>query len=242
MRIRGQRECRDCGTRWSYYDTGSVDCPACGSIRSRGLDDERTLHTRGAATLDLGDVRAAVDERPLAEVAEEAKRACRAYVRQDGFVDGGDLLPLGDGHLAARELVHVADLVGRAADRTEAEELYLLALLRAADAGERPAPDEVPDSMRAARGLAAAEAVRAYRSDVREWLAEDSRPEVRETLGRLDQHAKRVSALQGEVVPSTAESLVAAARALSAYLREGDEGELATADEHLDALASIRED
>lgn len=242
MRIRGERECRDCGTRWAYYDTGSVDCPACGSVRSRGLDDERVLHTRGAATLDLAAVRETVDETPLAEVADDAKRACRAYVRQDGFVDGGDLRPLPDVHLAARELIHAADLVGRATDHDEREELYLLALLRSADSGERPPPEEVPASLRAARGLAAAESVRAYRGEVREWLADDSRSAVREALGRLDQHAKRLEALQGDVPASTAETLVAAARALSAYLREDDEAALARAGEHLDALGSSRED
>jgi DNA-directed RNA polymerase subunit RPC12/RpoP len=31
MKIRGERECTDCGTRWSYYDTASVECPQCGS-------------------------------------------------------------------------------------------------------------------------------------------------------------------------------------------------------------------
>jgi hypothetical protein len=222
MRIRGERECRDCGTRWAYYETGSIDCPACGSVRSRGLDEERVLHTRGAATLDLTPVRDAVDDRPLAAVADDAGRACRAYVRQDGFVDGGDLRPLPDGH--------------------QREELYLLALLRSADDGERPPPGEVPASLRAARGLAAAEGVRAYRGDVRAWLEDHPHPEAREPLGRLDQHAKRLEALQGDVPPSSAETLVAAARALGTYLRDDDEAALARAGEHLDALGSIRED
>jgi hypothetical protein len=242
MRIRGERECRDCGTRWAYYETGSIDCPACGSVRSRGLDEERVLHTRGAATLDLTPVRDAVDDRPLAAVADDAGRACRAYVRQDGFVDGGDLRPRPDGPHAARELVHAADIVGRATDVDEREELYLLALLRSADDGERPPPGEVPASLRAARGLAAAEGVRAYRGDVRAWLEDHPHPEAREPLGRLDQHAKRLEALQGDVPPSSAETLVAAARALGTYLRDDDEAALARAGEHLDALGSIRED
>jgi DNA-directed RNA polymerase subunit RPC12/RpoP len=39
MKIRGERECKDCGARWSYYETGSVSCPECGSRRSVGVDD-----------------------------------------------------------------------------------------------------------------------------------------------------------------------------------------------------------
>jgi hypothetical protein len=242
MRIRGERECRDCGTRWSYYETGSVDCPDCGSIRSRGLDDERTLHTEGAATLDLDDVRTDVDSTAAAELADAAGAACREYVRQDGFLNAGELRPLDDIHLAARELAHVADVVGRTRHPTDDEELYLLALLRGADRGERPAPADVPRSLRAARGLAVAQAVRDYRHDVRAWLDGHPNPrtEAEATLTRLDQHARRVRALEGDVAPATAERLVAASRDLTAALRDGDEAALSSARDRLDRLESIR--
>lgn len=236
MRVRGERECRDCGARWSYYETGSVTCPDCGSVTSRGLDDERALHTEGAAELDLDEARAAVDERPLGEVAELAKAACRAYVRQDGFLRGGRLLTLDDTHLGARELVHVADLVGRSMALGDEEEHYLLALLGGADAGERPAPDAVPSSLRTARGLAAAESVTAYRGDLREWLDEHPHPEVDVPLGTLEQHAKRVRALQGDVPVATAVRLVAAVRDVATALREDDEAALATARDRVDRL------
>lgn len=236
MRIRGERACRDCGTEWSYYETGSVNCPSCGSVRSRGLDEERTLHTAANATLDLTEARDVVDERPLADVADAARAACREFVRRDVFVRGGELVALDDTHLAARELAHAADLVGRSRDVDEDADLYLLDLLRGADAGERPDPDAVPDSLRAARGLAAAEGVRAYRRELRDWLDDHPRSGVREPLGRLDQHAKRVLALGGEVDPVVAERLVGTARALGRYCREGEEAALATAADRLDAL------
>lgn len=263
MRIRGERECRDCGARWSYYETGSVNCPDCGSIRSRGRDEERVQHTKGAATLDLSSVRADVDERPPWELTGDAKEVCREFVRQDGFIDGGELRPLSETHLAARELIHVADLVGRSmnhAGRTvdhvgrsvdhdgrtvnldDDEELYLLSLLRDADQGERPAPDVVPDSLREARGLAVAESVRAYRREVRDWLEDHPDADVEESMVRLDQVAKRTLALQGDVRPATAERLVAATRDLATAIREDDASALAAAEDRLDRLESIGED
>ncbi|MXR22522.1 endonuclease Q family protein, partial [Halobacterium bonnevillei] len=61
MDVRGERECKSCGTRWSYFETGSVACPECGSVRSVGVG-ERSQHTDGNATLDLSDAqRAAAD-------------------------------------------------------------------------------------------------------------------------------------------------------------------------------------
>ena len=51
MKVRGRRECEACGARWSYFDTGEVTCPDCGSLHSVGLDDERALHTASTATL-----------------------------------------------------------------------------------------------------------------------------------------------------------------------------------------------
>lgn len=240
MRIRGERECRDCGTRWSYYATGSVDCPACGSIRSRGLDDERTLHTAGAGALDLSPVREAVDDAPLVDVLEDATDVCRPYVRRDGFVDEGTLRPPDDTHLAARELVHAAALGGRSRERSEAVELYLLDLLAGADAGERPDAGAVPAPLRSARGLAAAETVRAFRREVLAWL--DDAPAAREALGRLDQHAKRVAALDGDVPPATAEALVTVAREIAHSLRNDDGARLTAATDRLDGLEETRED
>ena len=244
MKIRGRRECVECGTRWSYYETASVYCPACGGIRSRGIDDERTLHTASSEELDLTEIRTALEERPLSEATEEAKEACREYVRTQGFVRGGELLDLSETYVAARELAHVADLVGRTMDLREDEEWYLLELLRGADRGERPDPDEVPRSFRAARGLAVAESVEAYRSEVRDWLDEQEELPggVADDLVTVREHATRLEALQGEVAPETAERLLAATRDLATGVREGDEDALGTARDRLDRLAELPED
>ena len=79
MRIRGERECKDCGTRWSYYETGTPSCPDCGSLRSVGVG-ERTQHTAGTAALDLSPARNYLDdgEGGLRAAAERAAAEARA--------------------------------------------------------------------------------------------------------------------------------------------------------------------
>jgi len=258
MKIRGQRECADCGARWSYYDTGSVECPDCGSLRSVGVDDERRLHTDGPAAFDLSEARELVDAKPLREVADRAGELARAYVRQRGFVRGGDLLALDDTYLAAQELRHAADVIRRGLDVGDDEEWYFLELLRSADAEDgrnRPASDEVPASMHPIRGLAAADAVGEYRTEMSDWLdaaASDERPEAtddavaetgvdpqaaRDALETLETHVKRLRALEGDVEPSTADLLVAAARDVGRYLQHGEADALASARDRLDRLA-----
>ncbi len=236
MKIRGERECTACGTRWSYYETGSVGCPACGSLRSVGVD-ERTEHTDLEVEFDLTPVRADVDEATTAELAERARDRAAAYVRRRGFVRGGELRPVDDAYLAAAELRYVGDAVAGGMYLGDREELHFLALLRGADAGERPAATAVPDSLRASRGLAYADAVEAFRRDVRRWA--DGRELAgieRAVLERLGDQVRRVRALDGDVSPRTADRLVEAAREVGVGLRDGDEGAIARASERLDGL------
>ncbi|MFC6718784.1 TFIIB-type zinc ribbon-containing protein [Natrialbaceae archaeon GCM10025810] len=235
MKIRGERECTECGTRWSYYETGSVGCPACGSLRSVGLD-ERTEHTDVRVEFDLTPVRNAIDDVSTAELADRARDACREYVRRRGFVNAGELRPLDDTYLAATELLHVADVVARGLRLDEREELYFLSLLRDADDGQRPPPEEVPRSLRSARGLAYANAAREYRRGVRTWAEDRSlvAPE-RSALELLGDHVKRLRMLEGDVPPETAETLVEAVRDLADGLH-GDETAFSRAQDRLDRL------
>lgn len=255
MRIRGRRECRDCGHRWSYYETGSVTCPSCGGVESSGLDERRRLHTASPAALDLSEVRADVEDRPIEELtadaeieeptadatiegpAADAKDRCRAYRREHGFVRGGELLELSETYLAAAELAHVADAVDRRSRLRDGERAYLLALLSGADLGDRPEPEAVPESLRAARGLAVAEAVGDYRRELLRWLGEHPDPEARAVLGEVAEHAKRLRALEGDVPPAVAEELVAAVGAVGGVLRGEEGASLAAARERLDDLA-----
>lgn len=245
MKVRGRRRCTECGNRWSYYDTGSPTCPACGSLRSVGEEAERSLHTDAPASLDLSAARSMLDDRPVSEVASTASRAAREYFNARGFVRGGELLPLDETVLLAVELRHVAGRLERALAVDDAEERHFLDLLAGAETGARP--DDVPPPLRPARGLAAADAVAAYRRDLTAWLDEQSdesvgpgegsrRSQVSQALSRLRDHERRVSALDGDVSQSEADALVAAARGIGEYLREGDEDVLARAEARLDAL------
>jgi hypothetical protein len=236
MKVRGTRECQSCETQWSYYETGSVECPACGSLRSVGVDDKRTLHTASPASLELSPVRNAVDDQPLREVAERAVEHTSSFTRSHGFVDGGELQPLDDTYLAATELRTVADAVGRATRATDDEELYFLSLLRGADLGDRPPVASVPESLHASRGLAYANAVNAYRSDVRAYLGEHPDPAAGETLGRLRTHVKRALALEGDIPLAESETLVRTARDVGRAIIEADKQALVKADSRLDGL------
>lgn len=237
MKIRGQRECKDCGTRWAYYETGSVECPSCGSMRSVGVEDDRTLHTASPRSLDLTPAREELaDGRSLRQVAETAADIAREFTRGFGFVDAGELQPLPDRYLTAMELRHVGSELARRHAIDEDEEYYLFSLLQG-DVSDRPAPEEVPDSLRAARGLAYANAVDEYRSDLRQYLDEHPDPLVGDVLGPLNTHLKRAQALDGDIPPGDAETLVAAVRDLWRYLAEEDETALVNAEDRLDGLA-----
>ncbi|MFB6179417.1 MAG: TFIIB-type zinc ribbon-containing protein [Halorientalis sp.] len=238
MKIRGDRQCKECETHWSYYETGSVSCPNCGSMRSVGVED-RKEHTASPVTLDLSDVRSKVDEIPLSDLAADAAGACRTFVRQYGFIDAGELQPLSETYLAARELRHAAGYVERTMRLTDDEEYYLLALLRGADQGERPDQGDVPESIRDVRGLAYATAVDHYRSDLRTHLDDHPDELAQQLLSTVGEHQKRIAALDGDVSLSTSDALVGAVRSIGAYLTTGDESELAQAQHRLDSLETV---
>lgn len=222
MRVRGNRECRECGEQWSYFETGSPSCPACGSLSSRAVDDERTRHTDAPVELSLESAAGAIDEHDLTDLAERAADACRRYVSRRGFLDAGELRPLDDRYLAAAELRAVGDHLTATMEPDPAAEAYFYDLLAAAPDGGRPEAEAVPRSLRGARGLAVAECVGDYRRAVARWLADRDREGSVPELGQLATHERRMLALDGEVEPQVAETLVAAARDLGTAATEDD--------------------
>lgn len=236
MKIRGDRECTDCGARWSYYETGSVTCPECGSIHSVGVGD-RQRHTASAVEFDLSPVRRSLEDGDsIREVAREAAEVCATYCRKQGFVHGGDLRPLTDEYLAAAELRRVGSELGRRMRHDDAEELYFLSLLRGADQGDRPDSADCPESLRAVRGLALAGAVDAYVHDLRLYLDDEFdgvTDPYRRLAGRITERRKRVEAVDGDVPVAEVDRLVGATRDLGRAVADDDETALATARERL---------
>jgi len=237
MRIRGRRRCKDCGREWSYFDTGRVDCPDCGSMRSVGTGD-RERHTDSAVELDLSVHRTKLDDATdIADIASELKTTLRDYVRQRGFVRAGELQSVDDGVLAAAELLHAVDVFGRTRDPGDEMRWYVLELLRGADDGQRPDPSSVPASMTDARGLAYAEVLDAFCSDLGTWLDDNPDPAARQVRETLATHVKRVDAVYGDVPAEESELLVRAARDLVSYLVDDDEMALTTAQDRLSRLS-----
>mgnify|MGYP006424271255 CR=1 FL=1 len=174
MNVRGERECGSCGTRWSYYETGSVACPSCGGLRSVGVD-ERAMHTDAPVDLDLASHRDrfgdAAGTLPRTGV-DDLRSDLREYCRRRGFINAGRLRPLDETYLAARELLEAIDCFDRLRDPVDADREYVLALLAGADDGVRPPADRVSRALREARGMAAVRAVEAYRADALSVFAE----------------------------------------------------------------------
>ena len=176
MRVRGERECRKCGRHWSYFETGSVECPTCGSLRSVGTGD-RESHTDAPVDLDLHEHRQRFAETTSVlptEGVTDLKRDLRAYVHKRGFVHAGELTELDATYLAARELLEAVDVYDRLRQPTADDQAYLLDLLAGADSGDRPHATDVPTAMRSARGMATALAVETYREALTTYLMEST--------------------------------------------------------------------
>lgn len=242
MRIRGERECSDCGHRWSYYETGSVSCPTCGGLRSTGVGD-RERHTADPVDLDLTPARELAGEDCWDEAIEAAIERCGEYVRRRGFIRGGELLAFDDTYLAAAELRAACRAIERGfgSGVDDAEEIYLLALLRGADGGERPSVEAVPaiESIRSARALAYATAIREYRAEMSTYLDDHPDPAAASVLGSIAEYVKRVQALDGSVDLRTVETLVDATKDVGRAIREDEDGALATARERLSRLSDV---
>jgi len=238
MKVRGMRECVACGTQFSYYETGALDCPDCGSPRNVGVD-EPTLHTDAGGSLELEPARALAADDNWRVALEEARDAAREYTRRRGFVRGGDLLDLDEEYGVASELKAVADQLLRSFELADGEQRYVLALLEVDEPRTRPANDLVPASMHGARGRAVTAACDAYRRAIRLWLDDQSNPpDYTGLLGRLDSHTRRFEALDGDVSLEESDALLEATRAVGTAARTGHSEARATATAALDDLES----
>jgi hypothetical protein len=177
-------------------------------------------------------VRADIDDGDVRTLADRAAERTREYLRAVGFVHAGSLQPLDDTSLAASELRRVATTLGRVMQIEDGERLYFYELLRRADSGDRPGPDDVPETLYPERGLAVAASVESYLRDLRRTIDERDR-DVDTVLSEVTARRKRIEALDGDVDPVEAERLVRTVRDLSTSLREDDETALARGLERL---------
>lgn len=227
MKLRGHRECTDCGTRWSYFETGEITCPDCDNPTSVAVSDPAE-HTAGQGSLDLTPILADIDSLSISELAARTVERTRPSIASAGFVHTGELQSLADRHLVVTELHRVASTLDRRRQVSDAEAAYFLTLLRGATDGQRPDPSDVPESLHPDRALAISGAVETYCSDIRRFLGQTDRDrDITRALSTIRAHRKRIDALDGAVDPSTAERLVRATRDLSSALREDDETALA---------------
>jgi hypothetical protein len=201
-----------------------------------GVDEARQQHTDMPADLDLEPLRTRLATESLDSVVDDLKTTLRTYTRKRGFISGGELHDLDGTYLAAKELLHAADLAARRHDPTEAEELYVLHLLQETPGTQWPPAAELPETLTAARGMAVVESVDTYRSELRTWLDDHPDPEASKTLGSLRDQLKRAEALQGDIALDTADQLVTATREISRDLREKDTDALVSARDRLKRL------
>lgn len=244
MEVRGERECKECGTRWSYYETGSPACPSCGSLYSVGRG-ERALHTDRPVELDLTKALEAFEEDP-ADAGRIAEKRAGTYLRKRGFLSGGSLRPLTETYLAAWEVREVARELRRGGGlrpETGLDLSYIRTLFEDANRGQRPGPAAVPDSMRQTHGLAIEAAISDYLADLDAWVdANEPGVDLRGARYRLDNHRRRLRALDGAIPPEQAEGLVIAARSIGAALAEDRIASVEAAIETLDGLEPDADD
>ncbi|WP_010612050.1 DUF7117 family protein, partial [Halococcus hamelinensis] len=74
------------------------------------------------------------------------------------------------------------------------------------------------------------------RRDATAYLDDHPDSEARAALDSLEDHVRRVEALDGDVSPDHAERLLGVARDVGTYLREDDENALAAARDRLSRL------
>ncbi len=192
MEIRGERECLDCGETWSYFETREPECPECGSLRSRAVEDAEE-DTSGA--VETGDLLTRFGS-DFAGALEEAEDRCREYTSRAGFVEGGELLPPEPVYVMACEVKHVAaEFVGNR-EPTEDERRYVVALVEGVGKDDPPAPDERPESLDAAHNRAVAETVEEYAKEMSRYLRSSGKTDTR--IEEARDLAKRTQATDGD--------------------------------------------
>ncbi len=193
MDLEGERECLECGERWSYWETRTVECPECDSPRSRGVGDG----ARPEEEFPAEDLVAST----LMETLENADEAARSYTTKKNFVVAGELQPPDPVYVMAAEVKHLyAELTARSREATDREREYAGALVTGLEDGEPPHPGERPETLDAVHERAVADVVEDYSSEMVKWARDRDLDdtEVMRDVEDARQRAKQVQATEGE--------------------------------------------
>jgi hypothetical protein len=116
---------------------------------------------------------------------------------------------------------------------------YDLSLLNAAIRDWRPPdPNEVPRERHRHRGLGYSLALGAYLRDLKAWLEAKVRTEdgTRVVIGEIEEHLRRIEALEGNVEPTEVDGLVTSVRAIRRHVLSDEPSN------DLDQVASVLEE
>lgn len=194
MEIRGRRRCLDCGATWNYFETGGVDCPECGSIRSTSTTEGR--QDTSSTELNMEDVVQELGTDFTGGLSEAADR-CRSYVSRRGFIETGELQPPDARYVMASEIVEIADVFTQPMRREvgESERNYVVDLVRGLRAGEPP--EDRPESLDAAHNMALARTAERYIRDLRRYARSEG-IDVPQGVEKAREALKRTEATEGD--------------------------------------------
>ncbi|MDY6765719.1 MAG: hypothetical protein SV377_08630 [Halobacteria archaeon] len=201
MEISGERECLNCGATWNYLETRRIECPECGSVRSKSISDPEFDTTGRSNTeegqLQVGDLFSELDT-DLESALSEAEDRCRTYVSRHGFVEAGNLKPLTAKYMMACEVIEIADALVRPMRRdiSQEERYYVTDLIRGLESGDPPDPDDRPDSLREYHNLAVARVVEEYARELARY-ARGKKIDLPSEVDEARTKARRTQATEG---------------------------------------------
>ncbi|MFB6186034.1 MAG: hypothetical protein ABEI86_04100 [Halobacteriaceae archaeon] len=239
MEIKGYRECRECGHQWSYYETGNIQCPECGSIKSTGID-ERRLHTNTPVEIDITSIQSLVSNDEFRQAGQLAAEEARNYTIRRGFIQEGELIQCDDRIFSCHELRNLGNYINRTTSITDETEYYFIETIQAVKNKGRPDQQAIPMKLRSIRGLAYARTAKDYLNAVMTWVEyTDQQPPSRGVFERTKENIKRVEALDGDISVRDSERIYEIVTNLYSYCTTGEVSTYEQIEEYLSNLEKL---
>ena len=192
MEIRGERECLECGSTWSYFESREVCCPECGSIKSQSMSSPRMDNTTDIDLVDSEVLGGLSDD--LDSALSTLEERCREYTGKTGFVERGDLKPPSPRYVMACEVKQIAAIYD-ANQLTGDDRRYFVDLVHGLRDGEPP--EKPSGELEYIHNTAIAETVRDYATEVERYARKRS-VDVPGEMERARSLAKRTLATEGK--------------------------------------------